>query len=44
MWLDLETIIQSEVSQKAKTNVIQYCLYVESRKTGTNKTYLQSRK
>ena len=29
-WMDLEIIILSEVSQR-KTNIIQYCLYVESK-------------
>ena len=32
MWMDLQTVIQSEVSQKEK-NIIQYRFYVESRKT-----------
>ena len=31
MWMDLEALIQSEVSQKEKTNIISY-IYVESRK------------
>ena len=31
MWTDLETVIQSEV-RKRKTNIIQYCPYVESGK------------
>ena len=30
-WMDLETFIQSEV-RKRKPNIIQYCLYVESRR------------
>ena len=30
-WMDLEIIILSEVSQ-TKTNIIWYCLYVESKK------------
>ena len=30
-WMDLEIVIQSEVSQR-KTNIIYYHLYVESRK------------
>ena len=33
-WMDLETVIQSEVSQKKRQ--IQYRLYVESKKKGTN--------
>ena len=30
-WMDLETVIQSEVSQKGK-NILYLCIYVESRK------------
>ena len=32
MWMDLESIIQSEVSQKEKTNIVYEGIYVESRK------------
>ena len=32
-WMDLDTVIQSEVSQKKKD---KYRLYVESKKKGTN--------
>ena len=32
-WMDLETVIQSEVSQKKKD---KYRLHVESKKKGTN--------
>ena len=42
MWLDLETVLQSEGSQR-KINVEYCCLYVESRKKGYRWTYLQSR-
>ena len=36
-WIDLEIVIMSEISQR-KTNIIWYCLYVESKKkNGTNK-------
>ena len=31
IWMDLETVIQSEVSKKEK-NTIYQCIYVESRK------------
>ena len=31
-WMHLETVIQSEVSQKRKTNIIYSRIYVESRK------------
>ena len=34
-WMDQETIILSEVNQ-AKTNIIWYYLYVESKKDDTN--------
>ena len=34
-WMDLDIIILSEVSQ-AKTNIIWYCLYAESKKQDTN--------
>ena len=42
MWLDLDTVLQSEGSQR-KINVEYCCLYVESRKKGYRWTYLQSR-
>ena len=29
-WMDLESVIQSEVSQKAK-NTVCYCIYMESK-------------
>ena len=35
MWMDLESVIQSEASQKErkkKTNIIHLCVYLESRK------------
>ena len=32
-WMELEPIIQSEVSQKEKTNTAYYCIYMEFRKT-----------
>ena len=35
IWIDLETVIQSEASQKEKHN-LQYCLDVESRKNSTD--------
>ena len=46
-WMDLEFIIQSEVSQ-TKTNTIWYHLYVEYKKNDTNellqnRNYLQNR-
>ena len=31
-WMNLETVTQSEVSQKEKTYIIQKCGYMESRK------------
>ena len=31
-WMDLETVTQSEVSQKEKTDTIEYRFCVESRK------------
>ena len=31
MWMDLESVIQSEISQKEKTNVIYESIYVDSR-------------
>ena len=31
-WLDLEAVIQTEVSRKRKTNIVEYHLYVEFRK------------
>ena len=30
--MDLETVIQSEVSQKEKTNIVYECIYVEPSK------------
>ena len=35
MWMDLEIVILSEVSQ-TKTNIIWYHLYVEPKKNGTH--------
>ena len=35
IWIDLETVIQSEACQKEKL-FLQYCLYVESRKNSTD--------
>ena len=40
--MDLEIVILSEVRQR-KTNIIRYHLYVESKKKGTNETYLQNK-
>ena len=37
-WMQLETIILSEVSQKRKTNTIGYHLYLESN-IGTNESF-----
>ena len=34
-WMDLDIVILSEVSQR-RTNIVWYCLYVESKKNGTN--------
>ena len=31
MWTDLQTVIQGEVSQKEKTNLVILSIYVESR-------------
>ena len=31
-WVNLEPIIQSEVYQKRKINIVFYCIYTESRK------------
>ena len=31
MWTDLQTVIQGEVSQKEKTNLVILSMYVESR-------------
>ena len=33
--MDLEIVMLSEIVQR-KTNIIQYCLYVETKKNGTN--------
>ena len=42
-WIDLDIVILSEVSQR-KTNIIWYCLYVESkRKKRLKSTYFQNR-
>ena len=42
--MDLHIIILSEVSQ-TKTNIMQYCLYVDSkRKKKKTQTYFQNRK
>ena len=41
-WMNLETVILSEVSQKRKKNVICCCLYVESKKMH-KVTYFQNR-
>ena len=35
IWIDLETVIQSEAGQKEK-HIPQYCLYAESRKNSTD--------
>ena len=35
-WMDPEIIVLKEVSQMRKTNIISYCLYVESKKKDTN--------
>ena len=42
-WTDLEIIILSKVSQKEKTNIIWYRLYVESKIKWYKWTYLQNR-
>ena len=34
IWIHLEIVVLSEVSQTQKTNIIGYCLYVESSKNG----------
>ena len=34
-WMDLKIILQSEISQ-TKTNIIQYHVYVKSKKNDTN--------
>ena len=34
-WMDLKIVILSELS-RTKTNIICYCLYMESRKNDTN--------
>ena len=31
-WMNLEPVIPSKVSQKEKTKIIYYCIYMESRK------------
>ena len=31
MWMNLESLIQNEVSWKEKTNIAYYCFYVESK-------------
>ena len=31
-WMNLEPVIQSEVSQNRKTNTVYYCVHMESRK------------
>ena len=35
IWINLDTVIQSEASQKEK-HILQYCLYVESRKNSAD--------
>ena len=42
-WMHLEIIILSEVKSDRKTNITWYCLYVESKKSGTNELILQNR-
>ena len=32
MWMDLESVIQNDVSQKEKNKYRIFCIYVESRK------------
>ena len=39
--MDLERVILSEVRQR-KTNILWYCLYVESLKNGTNEPIYKS--
>ena len=31
IWMELESVIQSEISQKEKTNIVYESIYVESR-------------
>ena len=42
-WMDLETVILSEVSQTGKRNIAWYCLYGESKKKWYKRTYFQNR-
>ena len=32
MWIDIETVLESEISQKEEKNIIKYHLNVKSRK------------
>ena len=41
-WMDLEIIILSEVSQ-TKTNIVWYCLYVESKKNDTENLFTKQK-
>ena len=44
MWMKLEPIIQSEVSQKKNTSAVYYCIYMEFRKMVTMILYARQRK
>ena len=41
-WMNLEIIILSEANQ-TKTNMIRYCLYIESTKNDTNEVIYKTR-
>ena len=43
-WMDLESVIMSEVSQTRRRNIIWYPLHVELKKKWYKWTYLQNRK
>ena len=44
MWMKLELIIQSEVSQKKNTSAVYYCIYMEFRKIITMTLYVRQQK
>ena len=44
MWMKLELIIQSEVSQKKNTNTVYQCIYMEFRKMVMMTLYARQRK
>ena len=44
-WMKLESIIQSEVSQKENTNTVYFCIYMEfSKRVNLVRPYMQDSK